>query len=65
LFLPAEKWLPLARRILAYADVVGISDAQLVAVIESCDGSARKITDAVIDITLRVRRASGVTQLAA
>jgi replication-associated recombination protein RarA len=62
---PAENWLPLARRILAYAGVTGVSDAQLVAVIEPCDGSARKITDAIIDIALRVRRASGVTQLAA
>lgn len=62
---PAENWLPLARRILAYAGVVGISEAQLVAVIEPCEGSARKITDAIIDIALRVRRASAVTQLAA
>ena len=53
---PAENWLPLARRILAYAGVVGISDAQLVAVIEPCEGSARKITDAIIDIALTVRR---------
>jgi len=62
---PAENWLPLARRILGQAGVAGISDAQLVAVIETCEGSARKITDAIIDIALRVRRASGVTQLAA
>ena len=62
---PAENWLPLARRILAYAGVVGISDAQLVAVIEPCEGSARKITDAIIDIALRVRRLANVPQLAA
>jgi replication-associated recombination protein RarA len=62
---PAEHWLPLARRILAHAGIGGISDEQLVAVIESCDGSARKITDAIIDIALRVRRAASVTQLAA
>ena len=53
---PAEHWLPLARRILAYAGIVGVSDAQLVAVIEPCEGSARKITDAIIDIALRVKR---------
>lgn len=62
---PAENWLPLARRILAHADIGGISDAQLVAVIELCDGSARKITDAIIDIVVRVKRASAITQLAA
>ena len=50
---------------LAYAGVAGISDEQLVAVIEPCDGSARKITDAIIDIALRVRRAADVTKLAA
>jgi replication-associated recombination protein RarA len=62
---PAANWLPLARRMLAYAGVAGISDEQLVAVIEPCDGSARKITDAIIDIALRVRRAANVTKLAA
>ena len=62
---PAENWLPLARRILAHADIGGISDAQLVAVIEPCDGSARKITDAIIDIVVRVKRLTCATQLAA
>lgn len=62
---PAENWLPLARRILAYAGVVGISDAQLVAVIEPCEGSARKITEVIIDIALRVRRAANATKIAA
>jgi len=61
----AANWLPLARRMLAYAGVAGISDEQLVAVIEPCDGSARKITDAIIDVALRVRRAANVTKLAA
>ena len=58
---PAENWLPLARRILAYAGIGGITDTQLVAVIEPCEGSARKITDAIIDIALRVRRVANVT----
>jgi len=62
---PAENWLPLAKRILAHAGISGISDAQLVAVIEPCDGSARKITDAVIDIVLRVRRAANEVKIAA
>lgn len=62
---PAENWLPLAKRILAHAGISGISDAQLVAVIEPCDGSARKITDAIIDIALRVRRAANEVKIAA
>jgi len=55
---PAERWLPLARRILAHAGVSGVSDAQLAAVITPCAGSARQITDAVAELTLAVRRGS-------
>ena len=55
---PAERWLPLARRMLAHAGVSGVSDAQLAAVIQPCAGSARQIMDAVITLALRVRRAS-------
>ena len=53
---PAERWLPLARRILAHAGVSGVSDAQLAAVIQPCAGSARQIKSAVITLALRVRR---------
>ena len=55
---PAERWLPLARRILAHAGVSGVSDAQLAAVIQPCSGSARQITDAVAELALAVRRGS-------
>lgn len=55
---PAAKWLPLARRILSYAGVSGVSDAQLIAVIEPCNGSARQITDAVIALTIKAHRAN-------
>jgi len=55
---PAERWLPLAGRILAHAGVSGVSDAQLAAVIQPCAGSARQITDAVAELALAVRRAS-------
>ena len=54
---PAANWLPLARRILAHAAVAGITDAQLTAVIQPCSGSARQITDAVVQLALQVRRA--------
>lgn len=53
-FLPAHaiKWLPVARRIMADAGLHGISDEQLVAVIQTGKGSARDITDALIDVVL-------------
>jgi DNA polymerase III gamma/tau subunit len=49
---PADKWLPLARRIMADAGLNGISDQQLLAVIQTGKGSARDITDALIDVVL-------------
>ena len=55
---PAERWLPLARRILAHAGVGGVSDAQLAAVITPCAGSAWQFTDAVAELALAVRRGS-------
>jgi len=53
---PAASWLPLARRILAHAGVSGIPDAQLVAVINPCNGSARDIVTAIASVALRARR---------
>lgn len=52
---PATKWLPLARRIVADAGLNGISDQQLLAVIETGKGSARDITDALINVVLEVQ----------
>ncbi len=49
---PAVKWLPLAHRIMADAGLNGISDQQLLAVIQTGKGSARDITDALIDVVL-------------
>jgi replication-associated recombination protein RarA len=53
---PAKNWLPLARRMLAHAGVTNIADELLVAVIETCNGSARQITDAVIEIAIESSR---------
>ena len=53
---PATSWLPFARSILAYAGVGGITDAQLVAVINPCNGSARQIIDAITGLALKARR---------
>jgi DNA polymerase III delta prime subunit len=55
---PAERWLPLARHILAHAGVSGLSDAQLAAVITPSNGDARQIADAVAELALAVRRGS-------
>lgn len=55
---PAAKWLPLARRILAHAGVTGVTDQQLTAVITPCNGSARDITDAIVSVALKARRAN-------
>ena len=53
---PAANWRSLARRILAQANVSGVKDAQLDAIIEPCNGSARQITDAIIELALDVHR---------
>jgi replication-associated recombination protein RarA len=60
---PGVNWLPLARRILAHAGVGGVTDAQLTAVIQPCNGSARQITDAVVALALKVRRANAASAL--
>ena len=52
----AVNWFPLARRILAHAGIAGITDAQLSAVIEPCNGSARQVTDAIAGLAIKVRR---------
>ncbi len=51
---PPSGWLPLAKRIMSDAGIEGISDQQLLAVIETCKGSARNITDALVSVVLNV-----------
>lgn len=51
----ASKWLPLARRIVTDAGVLGIADEQLLAVIDTGKGSARDILDAVISVILEAQ----------
>lgn len=55
---PAERWRPLARRILQEANIYGVTDEQLDAVIAPCNGSARNITDAIVDLAIKVLRTS-------
>lgn len=53
---PPEGWLPLAKRILSDAGTSGISDKQLLTVIETGNGSARDILDAIVSIVLTVHQ---------
>lgn len=53
---PAQAWLPLAHRIISDAGISGISDQQLLSVIDSGKGSAREITDALISVVLAVKQ---------
>lgn len=53
---PAANWLPLARRILAVAGIGGISDQLLEDVIAQCNGSARQIVSAIVDVALKASR---------
>lgn len=53
---PSSSWLPLARRILNDAGMSGISDEQLLAVIDTGKGSARDITDALVELVLTIRK---------
>ena len=55
---PAKAWLPLAHRILSHAGVTGIPDAQLEAVIKTCNGNVRDIVTAIISIANQARRAA-------
>jgi DNA polymerase III delta prime subunit len=61
---PAERWRPLARRILQHANLNGITDAELDAVIIPCNGSARNITDAIVDLAIRAYRTHAKNLLA-
>jgi replication-associated recombination protein RarA len=53
---PPTNWLPLAHRVLKHAGISGISDQLLEAVIAQCNGSARQIVSAIVDVALKARR---------
>jgi DNA polymerase III delta prime subunit len=52
----AVKWLPLARRMVKDVGICGITDQQLLAVIDTGKGSARNILDAVISVILEAQQ---------
>ena len=53
---PSVKWLPLAKRMLADNGINTITDAALIPVIDTCNGSARKIVDVIYSVILDARR---------
>ena len=53
---PSMKWLPLAKRMLSDAGILTVTDAALIAVIDTCNGSARNIVDAVHGVILKAQR---------
>ena len=53
---PSMKWLPLAKRMLADHNINTITDAALIPVIDTCNGSARKIVDVIYSVILDARR---------
>ncbi len=54
---PAVRWLPICRKILNDEGISNVTDQTLLKVIESGNGSARDILDAVVSIVLKAKRA--------
>ena len=48
--------MPLAKRMLADHNINTITDAALIPVIDTCNGSARKIVDVIYSVILDARR---------
>lgn len=57
---PSVKWLPLAKQMLADNGINNIADAHLIAVIDTCNGSARDIVDRITSVILDVQRSAAV-----
>ncbi len=52
---PATNWLPLARKMLSDANISSVTDADIVAIVQPCNGSARDILNAITKLILEVR----------
>ena len=59
----ADRWLPLAHRIITDYGVAPIADAILMPVIDRYEGSARGIVNGLIDFAQKVRVARGLPRL--
>ena len=55
---PPDRWLPICRQILNDEGISNVTDQTLLKVIESGNGSARDILDAVVSIVLKAKRQS-------
>lgn len=53
---PAVNWLPLARRMLNDAHITNVTDAQIVSIVQPCNGSARDILNEITKLILKARR---------
>lgn len=52
----AASWLPLCHLILGQYKVTNINDAELLAIIDSCKGSARDIANSMIELGISISR---------
>ena len=57
---PATNWLPLARKMLSDANISNVTDAEMVAIIQQCNGSARDILNSIASLILSLRRRRSV-----
>jgi DNA polymerase III delta prime subunit len=57
---PAERWLPRAHQLLQLGGVTGVQEDDLLHVISTCKGSARKIIEALIDLVIAWRSQHGL-----
>jgi len=53
---PASQWLPVAHKVLANNNVTNVSNASLEKIIQTCNGSARQIINAVEALCVNKRR---------
>ena len=53
---PADRWLPICRRILIDEGIANVSEQTLLKVINSGNGSARDILDSIVSIVLKSKR---------
>ena len=60
---PPDRWLPICRRILDDEGILNVTDQTLLKVIDSGNGSARDILDAVVSIVLKAKRLQKVIEV--
>lgn len=61
---PAVRWLPTARKLLNLCGVTGVRDEDVINIIATCNGTARKIIDALVDFAIAWRQQQGLPAIA-